>query len=215
MVERLQKPLIPLCVVDLDGTLLTGNSMKLLMRWLPKELWRKRMPLKAAQASYWIALRGARLVSHRRMKWHLARIANRSLSDDDWSRFAASLLQAVNPAVMAHIASQKSKGACICVASAAMSEYVEPFSSMAGIDKQLSTPFTERYSDYTELRGTRKLQAIHNLLASGGYRISSFLTDHSDDLPTAAAYPAETLLVNPSAASAARFSEAGITNRLW
>lgn len=215
MVEGLQEPLRPICVADLDGTLLKGNSMKLFMRRLPAGLWRKHHPVDAAEALLWIALRAIRSVSHRRMKWNLCRIARRSLSGEDWQRFAReTLLPAIDPAVAGHISGLRANGAAVCVASAAMEEYVEPLCRLLGYEHQLSTPFTERFADYAELRGGRKLAAIRGFADAGNYRLCRFLTDHSDDLPTARAYSGETLLVNPRPASLRRFAEAGITRRL-
>ncbi len=199
-------------MVDLDGTLLRGNSMKRLMRWLPKALWSGRHPAEALLAIGWISLRGVRLVSHRRMKWHLGTIARRTLAPSDWNRFAKEeLLPIVNTEVAAHIESLKEKGAAVCVASAAMSEYVEPLCNILGYDHALSTAQTKRFADYAELRGSSKLLAINKLLATGNYTLTRFLTDHSDDLPTATAYPEATILVNPSEKSAALFAKAGMS----
>ncbi len=215
MVEGLQEPLRPLCVVDLDGTLLTGNSMKQLLRWLPAELWRNRKLIEVAEALYWIGLRAARVVSHKRMKWNIARIARRSFSRDDWRRFASTtLLPMLNPKVAKHINSLRREGAAVCIASAAMEDYVEPIRGQLGYDHQLSTPYTNRFADYAEVRGERKLVAICELAAANSYRICGFLTDHPDDLPTAMAFPEETILVNPRPSSLPRFSEAGIFRHL-
>lgn len=202
-------------MVDLDGTLLRGNSMKRLMRWLPKALWNARHPAEALLAIGWISLRGVRLVSHRRMKWHLGAIARRTLAPSDWNRFAKEeLLPIVSTEVAAHIEALREKGAAVCVASAAMSEYVEPLCDILGYDHVLSTAHTNRFADYAELRGERKLLAINKLLAAGNYTLTRFLTDHSDDLPTATAYPEATILVNPSEKSAVLFAKAGISHKL-
>ena len=202
-------------MVDLDGTLLRGNSMKRLMRWLPKALWNERHAAEALLAIGWISIRGVRLVSHRRMKWHLGAIARRTLAPSNWNRFAKEeLLPIVNIEVAAHIEALKEKGAAVCVASAAMSEYVEPLCNILGYAHALSTAHTNRFDDYAELRGNHKLLAINELLAAGNYTLIRFLTDHSDDLPTATAYPEETILVNPSGKSAALFAKAGISHKL-
>lgn len=215
MVEGLQEPLKPLCVVDLDGTLLTCNSMKQLMRWLPSELWRKRRILSAAEALWWIGLRATKAISHRRMKWHLGKIARRALSKDDWQRFASTtLLPMLDPKVADHIKNMRQKGALVCIASAAMEDYVEPIRSQLGYEHQLSTPHSGRFADYTEIRGYRKLETILKLSTDNSLVVCEFLTDHADDLPTAMAYPDITLLVNPQPSSLLRFTEAGITRRL-
>lgn len=215
MVEGLQEPLKPLCVVDLDGTLLTGNSMKQLMCWLPAELWRKGRILGAAEALLWIGLRAAKTISHRRMKWHLGKIAHRALSKDDWQRFASTaLLPMLDPKVADHLNSMRQKGAIVCIASAAMEDYVEPIRIQLGYEHQLSTPHTDRFADYTEVRGCRKLETILKLSTDNSLVVCEFLTDHADDLPTAMEFPDITLLVNPQPSSLLRFNEAGITRRL-
>lgn len=214
MVKGLQKPLRPLCVTDLDGTLLAGNSMKRFMRWLPGELWRRK-PGRACEALWWIALRGARLVSHKRMKWHLGRIAGLSLSASDWQRFASeALLPMLNPGITELIRGLQEKGTTVCIASAAMEDYVAPLCRLLGYDHHLATPHSTHLADYAELRGARKLRAIENLASEKDLFVSMFLTDHADDLPTAAAYPAESIIVNPSPQSDTIFADAGIKRRL-
>ncbi|MDE6125638.1 MAG: haloacid dehalogenase-like hydrolase [Muribaculaceae bacterium] len=201
-------------MTDLDGTLLAGNSMKRFMRWLPGELWR-RNPFRACESLLWIALRGARLVSHRRMKWHLGHIALLSLSASDWQRFASeALLPMLNPGITELIRGLQEKGTTVCIASAAMEDYVAPLCRLLGYDHHLATRHSPRISEYTELRGVRKLRAIDNLASKEDLFISLFLTDHADDLPTAAAYPAETIIVNPTPQSDTIFADAGIKRRL-
>ncbi len=148
------------------------------------------------------------------MKWHLSAIARRTLADADWQQFAATLLPYVNPVVKTYIDTLRASGAAVYIASAAMADYVAPFRAIIGYDGHISTPHTPRLADYIELRGDRKLQAIKVLLATRGLRLCRFLTDHADDLPTAAAYPSATILVNPSPASAIIFHKAGITKTL-
>ena len=94
-----------------------------------------------------------------------------------------------------------------------MEVYVAPLCRLLGYDYHLATPHSMRLADYAELRGVRKLRAIDNLASKEDLFISLFLTDHADDLPTAAAYPAETIIVNPSPQSDTIFADAGIKRR--
>ena len=214
MVERLQEPLKGVTIVDLDGTLLSANSMHIFMRRLPGMLMKRKAP-GAAMSSLWqIGLRRMRIVSHRSMKWHLTKAARRHLLEEDWETLAEEMSAAVNPSVKDYIESRRARGCITYLATAAMEEYAEPLSRMMGYEGALTTKFTENISEYEELNRHAKHGAIERLLNEEGLRLESFLTDHTDDLPTAKAYPNLTILVGASAKTADEFREAGITRYL-
>lgn len=196
--------------IDLDGTLTSGNSLHIFIKLLPRLLLRRRLPAVPA-ALWWTALRSLRLASHRTMKWHITRIARRHLTEEDWEAIALRISGRTNPAVKAYADSRKDRGCAVFIATGAPEEYALPLSRLMGFDGALATQFADSKHDYDELRGNLKRDAIQAKLSNEGMRLESFLTDHTDDLPTAREFPNLTILVNPDKKTAHTFREVGTT----
>ena len=210
MVERLQKPLRETVFVDLDGTLLKANSMKIFMRTLPRLLLKKFKLMAATVSLLWLTLRALRMISHKRMKWHLTAIALHNLSENDWKDIARGMLGELNVKVMKYIDSKRKDGNAVYIASAAPEDYTRELSLLLDFDGCLATPFTNGFSEYKELRGEEKLRAILMSEEKESLHLTTFLTDHIDDLPTACAYPDRTILVTGDEATPAMFAKAGV-----
>lgn len=209
MVERLQELREWITFVDLDGTLLTCNSMREFMKMLPGKLCSKKEFAAAFKVMFWIGMRSLHLISHRRMKWNLIKIARRSLNPADWEEFSNQLLKMLNKEVEAFILDKKDRGGIICIASAAPEEYTKVLGKILGFDGWIATPFSS-YNEYRETRGDIKLKEIREVLENKGCKLDNFLTDHPDDLPTVEAFPAESIIVNPSAEAERIFRSKGI-----
>lgn len=215
MVERLQdKDLTGATFLDLDGTLISANSMHIFMKHLPRLLLKRHAFLGALSALWWTWMRTLKLTSHRKMKWHLTKTARRRLLDEDWESIAAALKQHINPRVFDYALSRRERGCKTYIATAALEEYALPLSRQLGFDGAVATRFSDLLSDYEELNGYAKHDAIESLLADNDLRLESFLTDHDDDLPTACAYPGLTIMVDPSDKSAHSFQMNGVTRYL-
>ena len=200
--------------MDLDGTLLTANSMHIFMRRLPRLLMKHRAFGAAISCLWWTGLRSIRLTSHHTMKWHLTKAARQHLEDSDWEDLATIMLENVNSSVADYITSRRERGCLTYIATAAAEEYAVPICKALSYDGTLATKFTEDISDYEELKRHAKHDAIEKLLESEKLRLESFLTDHTDDLPTAKAYPLLTILVGATPKIADDFREAGVTRYL-
>ena len=214
MVERLQEPLKGTTFVDLDGTLLSANSMHIFMRRLPAMLMKRGAVAGAIASLWWNSMRSLRLVSHHSMKWHLTKTARQHLEDSDWEQLAESMARSVNPKVKDYIQSRRERGCLTYIATAAPEEYTLPLARIMGYEGVLATVFTEDQADYTELSRHAKHEAIERLLDEQQLRLESFLTDHTDDLPTAAAYPGLTILVGVTKKTANEFRNSGVTRYL-
>lgn len=214
MVERLQDTQKGATFVDLDGTLVSANSMHVFMRRIFPTLMRRGAPGAALRSLWWMGLRTLRLTSHKRMKWHLTKDARKHFKDEDWERTAIRIYGFLNPRVRNFVESRKQRGCDIYIATAAPQEYVEPLCRMLGYDGVVATEFTDDRADYEEMRGLEKREGIHRLLEQEGLRLESFLTDHYDDFPTASEYPGLTILVNPDKKMAAYFRNARVTRYL-
>lgn len=214
MVERLQEPLKGTTFTDLDGTLISANSMHIFMQRLPGMLMKRGAIGGAIGSLWWNWLRSLRIISHRSMKWHLTKTARRHLEDSDWEELAERMARSVNPKVRDYIQSRRERGCLTYIATAAMEEYALPLSRLLGYDGALATEFTESLDDYEELSRHSKHEAIERLLEEKELRLESFLTDHPDDIPTAAAYPGLTILVGPTKKTADEFRNSGVTRYL-
>ncbi|MDE6479854.1 MAG: haloacid dehalogenase-like hydrolase [Muribaculaceae bacterium] len=214
MVERLQTPLKGVTFVDLDGTLISGNSMHIFMKRLPKILIKRRAPGAAISALWQIWLRSLRLINHSKMKWHLTDIARRHLEESDWEDLAEIIAQEINPDVKDLVESRRKIGCLSYIATAAIEEYSLPLCRLLGYEGAVATKFTDNQGDYEEMSGNVKRNGIEKLLEEENLRLESFITDHPDDLPTAKAYPNLTVVVNPTQKTADQFREVGVTRYL-
>lgn len=185
-------------ITDLDGTLVRGNTMRILMRMLPGILLRKGKLPAATAAIAAIGLRALRMISHRRMKWILTRAGKRHLKTTDWESLADSMAFHADKEIESFIDARRKRGARVCLATAAMSEYAVPLGKKLGCDYVIATEFNPDFSDYYERKGVEKLKSIKRLLKENGLDAVLFLTDHTDDLPTMEEFPDRTVLVNPS-----------------
>lgn len=160
MVERLQETLKGVTFVDLDGTLITDNSMHIFMRRLPGLLLKHRSPGASIAALWWTWLRSLRLTSHKNMKWHLTKLGRRHLQESDWESLAEQISQSLNPHVGNFIESRRKLGCLTYIATAAIEEYALPLSRLLGYDGVLATKFTDESGKYEELKGYSKHDAI-------------------------------------------------------
>lgn len=214
MVERLQDALKGATIVDLDGSLISGNTMHIFMKCLPGMLMKRRSAGAAISALWQTWLRSLHLISHSSMKWHLTRIARRNLEESDWEELAEIIAQSINTHVKDLVESRRKLGCLTYIATAAIEEYAIPFCRLMGYEGAIATKFSDKQSDYEEMKGDIKLNGIEQLMAQENLRLESFITDHPDDLPTAKAYPNLTVVVNPTQKTADQFREVGVTRYL-
>lgn len=200
--------------VDLDGTLLKGNSLRIFMKRLPGTLLRRHAPAASVASLWWMTIRLLRLIDHKGMKWHLTKIARNELLEEDWEYMAESMLENVNPQVKEYLEAPCREKCKKYIATAAPEEYALPLSRLLGLDGVVATKYAEEKSDYEEMRGLAKYEGIENLMQKERLRMESFLTDHYDDMPTARAYPGLTILVNPTRKMQALFHHIGVTRYL-
>ncbi len=214
MVERLQETLSAATIVDLDGTLISGNSMHIFMKRLPGLLMKRHSPKGVISTLWWTALRSLRLVSHKNMKWHLTKIARKHLQQEDWEWLAEVIAQSINPIIKDKIDARRQRRCRTYIATAALEEYSLPLCRALGYDGVIATTFNERKGDYREMKGEAKRDAIMQMLEEKMLIPESFFTDHPDDLPMAKVYPSLTIVVNPTRKIEEKFRAIGVTRFL-
>lgn len=169
MVERLSPRKI--VVVDLDGTLIDGNTLHLYFR----AALRNSNVLEVVRMAGWLGLRALRIVSHKRMKFALLSIIKPS--EKIRKTFVAYFQRLLRPNVAELLARYRQQGAVILLATAAPDLYIpwiwdEPFIAT----KTISNPLN------TECRGFLKAQRVKDFMRDGDI-LEAVITDHYDDLP--------------------------------
>lgn len=192
-----------LAVVDLDGTLVAGNTLHIYFRCALTDALRRGDLKTAATLSALAALRAARLVSHRRFKFSFLESVKPSerLKKD----FVRKVTASVRPEVSAIISHLKSDGAEILLASAAPAFYIGWFWN----DDYIATP-VENNPGRTELRGPVKLKAVERYARKHNMSLYAVITDHSDDLPLLKAGARRNILVKPSSHTLMTVKMAGV-----
>lgn len=183
--------------VDLDGTLVTRNTFRIFAGFLHRRILQRRRIADLARCGFWGVARRFNMVSHRRLKWELMKIADRTLTPEDYDALADEIMQYLNPRVMDYVA-----GKPWVLATAASTEYVVPLARRLDCLHVIATerPASRRFKDYTESRGAEKLRRVQAITGIAGIDVA--ISDHPDDLPllSVARTP---VLVNPAAATLA------------
>lgn len=192
-------PLSGCCaVVDLDGTLIRGNSLRMLIRFLAARLRKRGDYAPLMKIAALLAARRLRLISHRSMKYPLHSLAVRTLTDAEIGEFVGMLLTRLNLPLLRRLEELKASGCMLILATAAPSLCVPALCSAIGFDKWIATPLSPQRRDYTEARGAVKKSLSQSLAGKLGVKITFVVTDHEDDLPLLSLPGVERLLVNPT-----------------
>ena len=199
-----------LMAVDLDGTLIRGNTLRIYIKCGISRLWQKHHYGRVFRILLWLLARRLRLVSHARMKFAVLPLIDAS---DDMVRadFTTRVSTVLNHSVIRLIDDWTKAGDPVLLATAAADVYVPwiwtgPF---------IATK-TKDNPDHAEMRGQVKAASVLKYAADHGYNLELVLTDHLDDLPLMQASPRGVMLVNPTkkALAAARQAPVNILSIL-
>lgn len=189
----------PCAVVDLDGTLVRGNSLRMLIRFLVSKFMRAHRYAAVARILSLLAARKAGLISHVAMKHPLHLLAVDTLTEAEVEQFCNErLLPALNRELLRRLTALQRDGYAIVIATAAPDLYLPILCRLLGFDAYIATAPTPRRSDYTETRGDFKKANALALAEKAGMRIALVATDHEDDLPLLMLPGIERLLVAPT-----------------
>lgn len=187
MVEGLQENIAshddrrPLLVVDLDGTLIAGNSLHIYIRCAMRQMARRgRLDLLARTAAL-LGLRKVKAISHARMKFGilgLVRPDERLLTD---FRRRVEAIRREDVAML--IDDYKKKGYAVLLATAAADTYVPAIWPGDYVATDMADPAR------IECRGEEKLRRVEAYARAGGLRLAAAITDEpaADDAPLAQA----------------------------
>lgn len=181
-------------VVDLDGTLIPGNSFRLWMRFLAIHAARHRRFTLLAHLLVAGALRATRVISHRELKRRVL-LLSAWVSAGDVDRFASKLCNTLRPELVGQIRAHLAEDATIALVSAAPDFYLEQLARAAGIETVIGTPSTITDS-WEETAGEAKWSRLQERFGRD-VQIDIVYMDHHDDLPLAIR-ARRTVLVQPS-----------------
>lgn len=196
MVDRREiDSLTPCTVIDLDGTYIDGNTLKIYLssgiHYLSSHL--KFKPLSSLMSA--VAKRKAGLTSHNEMK----RVILSTLFPfpEILSKFKDAADIRINPIVKDLISHRQQLGHRILLATAAPDFYVRSIwrGDFVATQFQPDQPLVE-------CMGEEKLRRVKQWLSDNGCRLDCVVTDHKDDAPLLN-YNSEgqNILVNPSDAT--------------
>lgn len=201
-------------VVDLDGTLIRGNSLHLFIPFLVRGLMRRRKMVQAVRVGWGCLLRSMRLVSHTYMKHrvhsvgicHLGAQGNVAGMD----KYVAKVSELVNRDLLRFIDRRRAEGWKMVLATAAPDVYIPALSRLFRPDAWIATPLSSSVDTYIETRGERKRDLALALADENGWRIAAVVTDHDDDLPLLSIDKVERILVNPTDSLVRSLNEKGL-----
>ncbi len=196
MVDRREiDSLTPCTVIDLDGTYIDGNTLKIYLacgfRYLSSHFKIKQL----SRLLFAVAKRKAGLSSHNEMK----RVILSTLYSypDILNQFEVEANLKINPLVNDLISRQQQLGHRILIATAAPDFYVRTIwqGDFVATQFQPNKPLIECMSE-------EKLSRVKQWLADNDCRLDCVVTDHKDDAPLLH-FNSEghNILVNPSAST--------------
>lgn len=194
-----------LVVVDLDGTLIAGNSLHIYLQCGARSLLRKGKFGAALQLLGLCGLRVLRIVSHRRMKF-----AALSLIEPDEelrNDFCKKINRLRRPEVEQLLKDFRDNDCEVILATAAADVYVGWI--WQGIC--LATP-TANNAQRRELRGETKRNAVLQYAQQHNLGLHAVITDHADDLALLMCGARQNILINPSSSTIAAAQMAGVAN---
>lgn len=182
-----------LVLVDLDGTLVRGNSFHIWLRHMVTTGLRT-LTLPARLASrlsicFFAALRLGRLISHARLKRACQRVWSSAMarSSDpayELDSFLAALMRRTDARICDWVSESQRDGAIAVLTTAAPGDYASPLARRLGFDGVVATPQAHSEPWSENLREAKRQNTAAYLQRMGWQRQRTILfTDHIDDLP--------------------------------
>lgn len=201
MVDRYEinaiRPRDPVTVVDLDGTYLNGNTLKIYFQCGIKFLISKGLLPKAISLMAYVIARRLRLITHLKLKKEI--LDTLYPYPEILPRFQKKALRKVNPMVAALINRNYQAGHKILLATAAPSFYVKGIWSGANI---IATEYSPSNQNLIECKGNEKLRRVNEWISQNYCILDTVISDHYDDAPLFAANTCSAaeanILVNPN-----------------
>lgn len=195
-----------LLVVDLDGTFVRENTLRMMIHYGIRQLRRRRSYGKLTAVYALLGLRALRLVRHTTLKFGV--LGRLDFTDGRLSaEFTNRVNSCINRTVRNMAADWQRAGGAVVLATAAADVYVP----WIWTGERIATPFFNN-PRREETRGERKAEAVSAYAREKNLEVACVVTDHVDDLPLMLAAP-EVVLVQPDAKTRKAVEAAGVTFR--
>lgn len=178
-----------LIVVDLDGTLVTVNSLHLFFKCAMSQMLKKGQLWRLTKSLTTLTARRLHLVSHIGMKYQMLSYikTTKTLKQE----FKNKLTKHINSAVLDIINNSHKQGDRILIATAAPDVYMDVAASLPGLDDAdiISSYYTSSEGnllareDIIENRGQVKAHRVNRYLHDHNKELAAVITDHADDMP--------------------------------
>lgn len=186
--------------VDLDGTYIRGNTLKMYIKAGCGYLAHSGRFWRLLNVLGWVVARRMRLIPHVKMKRKAAKAIGWNENID--SRFSSMVPANINPAVQNLMRDFENAGGRCVMASAAFGFYIPAISSLPFVATGLT--------DKIECRGDEKCRRLSKWLNDNDCVLHSVVTDHKDDIPLLKMPCVCRYLVNPSADTIRAVEDAGV-----
>jgi len=203
-----------LVLVDLDGTLVRGNSFHMWLRHMLTDGLRTLAPPARYTNRFVIflysALRLGRLISHARLKRVCQRVWDRALArstdpDHELNSFLATLMRRVDPRISDWVGRAQDGGAVAVLTTAAPGDYALPLARRLGFDGAITTPHANSEAWSENLREEKERNTAAYVRHKGWQdKQTRLFTDHVDDLPLMRAVHEVCLVADDATHSAIR-----------
>jgi len=178
-------------LVDLDGTLLAGNSFHL---WLAFMLGKGGQSigfwshLLSRMRLCWVAgLRALMLIDHAALKKAVQKewgLVFEESQKDNLTAFLDILVSRLDATVMAEVKGGQAKGSVAVLTTAAAAEYAVPLGAALGFDESVATPAFGDGGWCHNIGDKKKERTLDALRRRGWDELEKILfTDHVDDVP--------------------------------
>lgn len=170
---------VPLVALDLDGTLVCGNTLHIYIRCGLRQMLRRGRMLRLARSLGLLLARKAGLVSHVDMKFGIFSLIE---PDERLCRaFARIVAGQMNGHVKAKVEDYRTSGCRILLATAAPAQYVPLIWEGDFVATDMDT---SRNRSRKECRGQEKLRRVRAYAEKNGLRLQTAISDDAvDDAP--------------------------------
>ncbi len=195
MVDRcVSADLVPCTVVDLDGTYIKGNTLKIFLKCGLRFLIRHNNYRDFRRLVFVVGKRQLRLSTHTEMRDDVIRIL-RPYYGGISEEFSRCVKHCINPKVKSLLEDRKTKGHRILLATAASGFYI---------------PSIWEGDFVAECRGSEKPERVMQWLIDNNCKLDTVITDHREDIPLLLANEkGKNILVNPSSSTLASLRSLG------
>lgn len=186
-----------LVVVDLDGTLIPGNSFHAWLRYLGRwALITGRLGL-AARLALVCLHRARRSITHRELKYRVL-VLSESVPEPVIDRFAHRLAESIRTTVSRAVRDAAHDDLTVVLATAAPQMYLGALANAIGAATTIGTP-PPGPGPWRECIGAEKVERVLAMFEPGA-EIAVAFTDHLDDLPLVRR-ATRSVIVNPDSDS--------------